>query len=211
MVCDVPYVGGVESWRKIRTTVIAIAAAGVMVGAAACSASGTHHAAGGNAAGGNASGQPGAQSSGGGRSATSTWSVLSCQVDVEYIDEATTADYYVPDTSSNFRHVADNDVSGGASMAVVVTLVNHTVSKASLPTGMVVSFTDQSGSHVGSAQSFNNANGTGYGAAVTHGRGSGEKFSSTTLFNAGQTVSESPDIGTSVPQRPNLNCQARQQ
>lgn len=208
MVCDVPYVGGVESWRKIRTTVIAIAAAGIMVGAAACSASGTHH----GARGHSPSGQPGAQPSGGGRGVTGTWSVVSCQVDVEYIDEATTADYYVPDTGSNFRqHYAGNNVSGGASVAVVVTLVNHTGSKASLPTGLVVSFTDQSGSHVGGAQNFNNANGTGYGAAVAHGRGSGEVFSSTTLFNAGQTVAESPDIGTSVPQRPNLNCQARQQ
>jgi hypothetical protein len=178
------------------------------VGATACSASGTHHAAGGHAP----SGQPGPQSSGGGRSATGTWSIGSCQVDVEYLDNATTADRYVPDTSSNFRQrFAGTNVSGGASMAVVVTLVNHTGSKASLPTGLVVSFTDQSGSHVGSAQSFNNADGTGYGAAVAHGRGSGEKFSSTTLFNAGQTVSESPDIGTSVPQRPNLNCQASQQ
>ncbi len=128
-----------------------------------------------------------------------------------YIDYAKTVDYYVPDTGANFRqHYADNNISGRAGLAVVVTLVNDTGGPASLPTGLVVSFTDQSGSYVGSPRAFNNANGTGYGAAVANGRGSGEAFSSSTLFNPGQAVAESPDIGASVPQQPDLNCHVSQ-
>ncbi len=129
-----------------------------------------------------------------------------------YIDDANTVDYYVPDTGANFRrHFADNDIRGDAGLAVVITFVNDTGGPASLPTGLVVSFTDQSGRYAGSPQTFNNANGTGYGAAVADGRGSGEVFSSSTLFNPGQAVAESPDIGASVPQQPDLNCQVSHQ
>lgn len=184
----------------MRHSVIAIAAAGIAVGAAACSSSGTHHGAQGHA--------PSDQPSGGGRGVTGGWAIVSCQVDVTYLDDVNTVDYYVPDTGANFRHYfADSNVSGNANLAVVVMLVNHTGSAASLPTGLVVSFTDQSGSHVGSPQTFNKANGTGYGAAVAGGRGSGEVFSSGTQFSPGQAVSESPDIGASVPHKPGLNCQ----
>lgn len=95
--------------------------------------------------------------------------------------------------------------------AVVVTFVNNTGGLASLPTGLVVSFTDQSGNYVGNPQTFDNTNGSGYGAAVVNGQGSGEAFSSGTLFRQGQAVTESPDIGASVPQQPDLNCQVSQQ
>lgn len=124
-----------------------------------------------------------------------------------YLDEVNTLDYYVPDTSANFRqHYLDNRASGDAGLAVVIRLVNDTGGPAPLPTGLVVYFTDQSGSHVGSPQAFNNPDGTRYGAAVAHGRGPGETFSPGTLFNPGQAVAESPDIGASVPQKPDLHC-----
>ena len=125
-----------------------------------------------------------------------------------YIDDANAVEYYVADTDANFRrHYAANGISGDAGLAVVITLVNDTGGRASLPTGLAVSFTDKRGSHVGSPQTFNNANGTRYGAAVADGRGSGETFSSSTLFNPRQAVAESPDIGASVPQQPDLTCQ----
>jgi hypothetical protein len=139
---------------------------------------------------------------------TGTWAVRSCQVDLEYVDQATTSDHYVPDTGANFRkHHAGSKVGGDPNLAVVITFVNRTGGPASLPTGLVVSFTDQNGRPVGSPQAFNRADGTGYGAAVAHGRGSGEVFSAGTRFNAGQTVAESPDLTTSVPQQPDLTCQ----
>ena len=125
-----------------------------------------------------------------------------------YLDDANAVDYYVPDTSANFRqHYAGGNASIGSGLAVVVTFVNHTGRPASLPAGMVVSFTDAGGSHVGNPQAFNNADGTRYGGAVAHGRGSGEVFSAGTLFRPGQSVAESPDIGSSVPQQPDLNCE----
>jgi hypothetical protein len=188
----------------MRRVVVAVAAAGIVAGAVACSASGSQsQPSGGQPSGGQPSGQP----TGDGR-ATGTWAIGSCQVDVEYVDETNAVDHYVPDTGANFRHhFADSNVSGNANLAVVVMLVNHTGGAASLPTGLVVSFTDRSGSHVGSPQTFNKANGTGYGAAVAHGRGSGEVFSSGTQFSPGQAVAESPDIGGSVPPKPGLNCQ----
>jgi hypothetical protein len=182
----------------MRRAVIAIAAAGIVMGAAACSAS-------------EPSG-PRPRPSGDGRDITRTWVIDSCQVDVTYIDDANAVDYYVPDNGANFRqHYKDNNQAGGASLAVVITLVNHTGGPASLPTGLVVSFTDQSGRPVGSPHAFNNADGTGYGAAVANGRGSGEVFSSGTLFSPGQAVAESPDIGAAVPRRPGLNCEVTQQ
>jgi hypothetical protein len=131
---------------------------------------------------------------------------------VTYIDDTNLVEYYVPDTAANFQqHYADNNVSGAASLAVVVTLVNHSGGPASLPTGLVVSFTDQGGNDVGDPQTFNNVNGTGYGAAIAHGHGSGEKFSATTLFEPGQTVAESPDLAAPVPQQPDLSCRASPQ
>jgi hypothetical protein len=133
-------------------------------------------------------------------------------VDVTYIDETSAVDYYVPDTAANFqRHYADNTISGAAGLAVVITLVNNTGEKASLPTGLVVSFTDQSGNEVGSPLTFNNSNGTGYGPAVANGHGSGEVFSAKTLFDRGQAVAESPDIGASLPPRPDLSCRVRKE
>ncbi len=181
----------------MRRTVIAIAAVGIAVGAAACSTSGTHHGA----------HSPGAQPSGG-SGVTGTWTIASCQVDVTYIDDTSTVDYYVPDTDANFRqHRTDNTVSGAGGLAVVITLVNDSGGPAPLPTGLVVSFTDQGGNHVGSPQTFNNANGTGYGGAIANGHGSGEKFSSSTRFDPGQTVAESPDLASPVPQQPDLTCQ----
>ena len=177
----------------MRRTVITIAAVGIALAATSCSTTEAHHRA-----------RPGG--------VTGAWAIRSCQVDLEYVDQATTVDYYVPDTSANFRqHHAGNKVSGDANLAVVVTLVNHTGGPASLPTGLVVSFTDQGGRRVGHPQAFNKANGTGYGAAVADGKGSGEVFSSGTRFSAGQAVAESPDIATSVPPRPDLNCQVSQQ
>jgi hypothetical protein len=171
-----------------------MAAAGLVLAATSCNATGAaHHR---------------AQPSG----VTGAWTIRSCQVDLEYVDQATTVDYYVPDTSANFRqHHAGSKVGGDANLAVVITLVNQTGGPASLPTGLVVSFTDRSGRQVGSPQAFNRTNGTGYGAAIAHGRGSGEVFSSGTHFSAGQAVAESPDIGTSVPPRPDLNCQVSKQ
>ena len=170
----------------MRRGVIAVVTAGIVAGAPACGGSGTHR----------------------GAAATGTWAIVSCQVDVTYLDDANAVDYYVPDTGANFRrHIADNHASGDAGLAVVVTLVNDTGGPASLPAGLVVSFTDHSGSHVGGPQAFNNADGTGYGAAVANGRGSGEVFSAGTLFRPGQAVAESPDIGASVPHQPDLNCQ----
>lgn len=173
----------------MRRGVIVLAVAGIVAGTAGCGSGGTHPAARGSAGG---------------------WAVVSCRVDVTYLDDVTTADYYVPDTGANFRrHFAHNTVSGDASLAVVVTLVNDSAGRASLPTGLVVSFTGRNGKDAGSPQSFNNANGTGYGAAVARGRGSGEVFSATTLFGHGQTVAESPDLGAAVPQQPDLSCQVR--
>jgi hypothetical protein len=184
--------------------VVAVAAAGIVAGATACSASGTQS----RPSGGQPSrSQPSGQPTGGGR-ATGTWAIGSCQVDVEFVDETNAVDHYVPDTGANFRHhFAGSNAGGNANLAVVVMLVNHTGGAASLPTGLVVSFTDQSGNHVGRPQTFNKANGTGYGASVAHGRGSGEVFSSGTQFSPGQAVAESPDIGASVPPKPGLNCQ----
>ncbi len=128
-----------------------------------------------------------------------------------YLDDVNAVDYYIPDTSANFRQrYLDNKVSGDAGLAFVITLVNKTGGPAPLPTGLVVSFTDQNGSHVGRPQTFNNPDGTRYGAAVAYGRGSGETFSSGTLFNPGQAVAESPDIA-SVPRRPDLHCRVRTQ
>lgn len=170
---------------QMRRTVIAVAAAGIIAGALACSARGAHH------------------------GAAGTWAIVSCRVDVTYLDDANAVDYYVPDTGANFRqHYASNNVSGAASLAVVVTLVNNTAGPASLPTGLVVYFTDRSGNRVGKPQAFNNADGTGYGAAIANGRGSGEKFSASTKFNPGQRVAESPDVAA-VPPQPGLNCQVR--
>jgi hypothetical protein len=180
----------------MRLAVIAVATLGITMGAAACSASGTHH---------SAHRRAGTPSPGGG-GVTGTWTIVSCQVDVTYIDNANAVDHYVPDTDANFQqHYARSHNSGDAGLAVVITFVNRG-GPASLPTGLVVSFTDQSGMHVGKPRTFNNANGTGYGPAVANGHGSGEVFSSGTLFNPGQTVAESPDIGASVPQRPDLKC-----
>ena len=213
----------------MRRVVVAVAAAGIAAGLAACSASGTQsQPSGGQPSGGQPSGsqpsgsqpsggqpsgsqpsgsQPSGPPTGGGR-ATGTWAIGSCQVDVEYVDETNAVDHYVPDTGANFRHhFAGGNAGGNASLAVVVTLVNHTGGAASLPTGLIVTFTDQGGSRVGSPQTFNKANGTGYGAAVAGGRGSGEVFSSGTQFSPGQVVAESPDIGASVPPKPDLNCQ----
>jgi hypothetical protein len=131
------------------------------------------------------------------------WAIASCRVDVTYIDDANAADYYVPDTAANFQqYFVPNQANGVASIAVVVTFINNTGRPASLPTGLVVSFTDQTGKFVGSPQSINGP----YGSAVTNGHGSGEAFSSSTLFNPGQAVAESPDIGASVPRQPNLSC-----
>jgi hypothetical protein len=181
----------------MRRAVIAIATLGITLGAAACSASGTHH---------STHSRAGTPSAGGG-GVTRTWTIVSCQVDVTYIDDTNAVDHYVPDTDANFqRHYAHNHDSGDAGLAVVITFINRG-GPASLPTGLVVSFTDQSGNHAGNPQSFNNANGTGYGPAVADGHGSGEVFSSDTKFSPGQTVAESPDIGASVPQQPGLNCQ----
>jgi hypothetical protein len=129
---------------------------------------------------------------------------------VTYIDDANAVDYYVPDTGANFRQHYAGDTSGDASLAVVITFVNDTSGPAALPTGLVVSFTDQRGSYVGRPVAFNNADGTGYGGAIANGRGSGEVFSSGTLFGPGQAVAESPDIGATVPPRPDLNCQVSQ-
>jgi hypothetical protein len=130
---------------------------------------------------------------------------------VTYIDDTNAVDYYVPDTDANFqRHYAANAVGSAAGLAVVITLVNNTGEKASLPTGLVVSFTDQNGNYVGTPLTFNNRNGTGYGPAIANGHGSGEAFSSSTLFNPGQAVAESPDIGASLPLQPDLNCHASQ-
>jgi len=79
-------------------TVVAIAAAGIAVGASACSTGSTNH---------------GAQPSGGG--AAGAWTIDSCQVDVTYIDDTNAVDYYVPDTDANFQqHYADNKISGDA-------------------------------------------------------------------------------------------------
>lgn len=170
----------------LSRAVVAIAAAGFVAGAAACSS--------------------GAQPAGGG--VKGTWTIASCQVDVTYLDDTNAVDYFVPDTDANFQqHYVKNKISGDAALAVVVQLANKTGSQAALPTGLVVTFTDQSGKHVGNPQTFNNVNGTGYGPAVANGRGSGEKFSATTRFNPGQTVAEAPDIA-SVPQLPGLHCQA---
>jgi hypothetical protein len=178
----------------MRHTVIAIAALGIAGSATACS-----------------TGAPGAQPSDG-RAVTDSWTVASCQVDVTYIDETNTVEYYLPDTDANFRqHYADNKVSGDAGLAVVITFVNNTGRPAPLPIGPAVSFTDRSGTDVGSPLTFNNTNGTGYGRAVANGRGSGEAFSSSTLFNPAEKVAESPDLGLAVPQEPDLNCQASQQ
>jgi hypothetical protein len=181
----------------MRRTVIAIAAVGIAVGAAACSASGTHRGA----------QSPGAKPSGD-SGVTGTWTIASCQVDVTYLDDTNTVDYYVPDTDANFRqYYTDSTVSSAASLAVVITLVNNSGGPAPLPTGLIVSFTDQGGNQVGSPQTFNNANGTGYGAAIANGHGSGEKFSPSTRFDPGQTVAESPDLAAPVPQQPDLTCQ----
>jgi hypothetical protein len=132
-----------------------------------------------------------------------TWAIASCRVDVTYIDDANTADYYVPDTAANFqKYLAPNQASGVAGIAVVVTFVNKTGHPASLPTGLVVSFTDQTGNLVGNPQRINGP----YGSAVTNGHGSGEAFSTSTLFNPGETIAESPDLGASVPRQPDLSC-----
>jgi hypothetical protein len=140
-----------------------------------------------------------------------TWTVASCEVDVSYIDDANAVVYYVPDTGANFQHYfVPNQATGAASIAVVITLVNNTGGPASLPTGLVVSFTDQSGSQVGGPHAFNNTNGTGYGPAVANGQGSGEVFSSSTLFSPGQKIAETPDIGSSLPRQPGLSCRVSQ-
>jgi hypothetical protein len=124
---------------------------------------------------------------------------------VTYISDANAADYYMPDTDANFRkYVVPNQASGTAGIAVVVTLVNNTGGPASLPTGLVVSFTDPSGSVVGNPRRFNGP----YGSAISNGQGSGEKFSAGTLFQPGQRVAESPDIG--VPLGPDLSCRVSQ-
>jgi hypothetical protein len=180
----------------MRRTVIAIAAVGIAVGAAACSTSGTHRGA----------QSPGAKPSAG-SGVTGTWTIASCQVDVTYLDDTNMVDYYVPDTDANFRqHYADNSISGAAGLAVVITLENDSAGPAPLPTGLLVSFTDQGGNDVGNPQTFNDVNGTGYGGAIAHGHGSGEKFTAGTLFEPGQTVAESPDLAAPVPQQPDLNC-----
>jgi hypothetical protein len=175
----------------MRRAGVAVAAAGIVLGATACGGSRT-------------------QPPSGGRSPASHpggMAVVSCRVVVTYLDSANTVAYYLPDTGANFRrHFARNNVSANASLAVVVTFVNHTSGPASLPTGLVVSFTDRSGSHVGLPRTFNKEDGTGYGGAVAHERGSGEVYSATTFFNPGQTVTESPDIGASLPRQPDLNC-----
>ena len=130
---------------------------------------------------------------------------------MSYISDANAVDHYVPDTDANFQHYfVPNRASGAASLAAVITFVNKTGGPAPLPTGLVVSFSDQRGSQVGSPQTFNNANGTGYGPAVADGHGSGEVFSSSTLFSPGQTVAETPDIGASPPQQPDLACRVSQ-
>lgn len=148
-----------------------------------------------------------AQSQPPGGGVTGTWTVASCQVDVMYINDVNTSDYYMPDTSANFqRYFLPSQASGAAAIAIVVTFVNNTGGTASLPTDLVVSFTNQSGNPVGNPQSFNGP----YGSAVANGRGSGETFSSGTLFNPGQTVAESPDIGASVPPQPDLSCSVSQ-
>jgi len=143
-----------------------------------------------------------------GGGATGTWTIASCQVNVTYISEANAADYYLPDNDANFRqYVVPNQASGTAGIAVVVTFVNHTGGPAPLPTGLIVSFTDQHGNVVGNPQSFNSP----YGSAVTNGQGSGEKFSASTQFQPGQTVAESPDIAVSAPPQPGLLCSVSQQ
>lgn len=178
-----------------RAVQIAIAAAGIGFCAAAC---GSSH---------QGSSQP---SGAGGTAVGGTWTIASCAVDVSYIDDTNTVQYYLPDTDANFQqYYTPNKASGVADMAVVVTLVNSTGGGASLPTGLVVSFTDASGNSVGSPQTFNNTNGTGYGAAITNGHGSGEAFSASTLFSQGARVAESPDIGASVPAQPDLSCSVR--
>jgi len=170
-----------------RALIAAIAAPGIASGAAACS---TPHSA--------------------GSGVTGTWTIASCVVDVSYINATRAVDLYVPDTDANFQHYfVPNKASGAASVAVVITFVNTTGGPASLPTGLVVSITDQSGKYVGRPQTFNNTDGTGYGAAVAHGQGSGEVFSASTQFSPGQTVAETPDIGASLPQRPGLSCRVR--
>ena len=178
-----------------RAVQIAIAAAGIGFCAAAC---GSSH---------QGSSQP---SGAGGTAVGGTWTIASCAVDVSYIDDTNTVQYYLPDTDANFQqYYTPNKASGVADMAVVVTLVNSTGGGASLPTGLVVSFTDASGNSVGSPQTFNNTNGTGYGAAITNGHGSGEAFSASTLFGLGERVAESPDIGGLVPAQPDLSCSVR--
>ena len=145
-------------------------------------------------------------SPGGGR-VPGSWTIASCQIDVTYIDVTNTADDYVPDTDANFqRYYRPNQASGAAGLAVVVTFVNKTGRAASLPAGLVVSFTDRTGKLVGNPQRFNGP----YGSAVTNGRGAGETFSASTLFNPGQTLAESPDIGASVPRQPDLSCTVSQ-
>jgi hypothetical protein len=135
------------------------------------------------------------------------WTITSCQVDVTYVSDTDTADYYVTDTDANFRqYFVPNQASGTAGIAVVVTFVNNTGGPASLPAGLIVSFTDHNGNVVGKPQGFNGP----YGSAVTDGRGSGEAFSSSTHFGPGQTVAESPDIGVSVPRQAELSCRVSQ-
>ena len=190
----------------MRRAVVAIAAAGMVAGAAACSVNPAHH--GPAQHGGPAQHHRAARH---GEGVEGSWAVVSCHVDVTYTDNATTVDYYLPDTGTNFRRHFAHDNSDNASLAVVITLVNHTGGPASLPTGLVVSFTDRNGNRVGTPQSFNNADGTGYGAAIANGRGSGEVFSAGTKFSPGQTVAESPDISAPVPQQPDLNCQVSRQ
>jgi hypothetical protein len=173
----------------VSRTVSALTAVAIAMAAAACGTSGTHHR---------------ARDHG----VTGTWTIASCHVDVTYIDDTNTVDYYVPDTDGNFRHYyADNNIVGAAGLAVVITFVNDTGGPARLPIGLKVSFTDRGGNYVGNPQAINSKNGTGYGPAVVHGHGSGEVFSSGTIFSQGERVAESPDIGASVPQQPDLNCQ----
>lgn len=59
----------------VRRAIIAVAAAGIVAGTAACSASGAHH---------------------GGGGLKGRWAIGSCQVVVTYLDEVNTLDYYVP-------------------------------------------------------------------------------------------------------------------
>lgn len=168
-----------------RTVIAAAAAAGIGITAGACG-SPAHH-------GGQLSGDAGGR----------TWTIGSCQVDVTYISDTNPADYYVPDSDANFRqYFVPNQASGAAGMAVVITFVNNTGGQASLPTGLFVSFTDRNGNSVGNPQRFNSP----YGSAVTNGLRSGETFSSSTLFSPGQTVTESPDLGASVPPQSDLSC-----